>query len=101
MHLSMATFGFGFGAIWPLQALCAVDYFSENSAGFIVGFWTLFLGIGLVLSPIFAGWIADATGVFRWSFMLAIATAITSMILLLLIEKKVPSPNTHTRLIKK
>jgi sugar phosphate permease len=100
MHFSMAIFGFGFGAIWTLQALCAADFFSENSAGFIVGFWTLFLGVGLVLSPIFAGWIADVTGVFRWSFMLAIATAITSMILLFLVEKKVTFPNVKTRLIK-
>ena len=100
MHLSMAVFGFGFGAIWPLQALCSIDYFSKNSSGFIVGFWTLFLGIGLVLSPIFAGWIADVAGVFKWSFILAIATAITSMLLLFLVKRKVYSPNNNTRLIK-
>jgi MFS family permease len=98
LHLSMVVFGFGFGAIWPLYALCAPDYFSKSYAGFIVGFWTLFLGIGFVISPIIAGWIADVTGVFRWSFILAIATAIISMLLLSLAGKKVSSGNAKTRL---
>lgn len=70
IHLSMGIFGFGYGPIWPLYAVCATDYFSKGSAGFIVGFWTLFLGIGFILSPIIAGWIADVTGMFMWSFIL-------------------------------
>jgi sugar phosphate permease len=94
VHLSMAIFGFGQGAIWPLYALCAPDYFSKNSAGFIVGFWTLFLGIGFVLSPIIAGWIADVTGMFMWSFVLGIATAIMSTLLLIQLRKKVSSGNS-------
>lgn len=89
IHLSMAIFGLGHGAVWPLYALCAPDYFSKNSAGFIVGFWTLLLGIGFILSPIIAGWIADVTGIFMWSFVLAIATTSLSMFLLLLVGKKV------------
>jgi sugar phosphate permease len=93
VHLSMAIFGFGHGAIWPLYALCAPDYFSKSSAGFIVGFWTLFLGIGFILSPVIAGWIADTTGRFMWSFILAIATAIISMFLLLLVGKKISCDN--------
>jgi MFS family permease len=87
----MAIFGFGHGAIWPLYALCAPDYFSKGSAGFIVGFWTLFLGIGFILSPIIAGWIADVTGMFMWSFILAVATALISMFLLFLVRKRVSS----------
>ena len=91
IHLSMAIFGFGQGAIWPLYALCAPDYFPKSSTGFIVGFWTLFLGIGFILSPIIAGWIADVTGMFKWSFILAIATAIISILPLLLVGKKISS----------
>ncbi len=88
INLSMAIFGFGHGAIWPLYALCAPDFFSKSQAGFIVGLWTLFLGIGLILSPIIAGWVADVTGTFMWSFALAIATAMISSFLLLLGGKK-------------
>ncbi|NWG02639.1 MAG: MFS transporter [Syntrophaceae bacterium] len=92
LYLSMVVFGFGFGAIWPLFALCAPDYFSQRNAGFIVGFWTLFLGVGLVISPIIAGWIADGTGRFMWSFMLAMVTAMISIFLLLLVRRKISLP---------
>lgn len=90
-HLSMVILGFGFGAIWPLYALCAPDFFSKTSTGFIVGFWTLFLGIGFVLSPIIAGWIADVTGRFMWSFILAVAASMISIVLMYLVRKKVSS----------
>jgi len=88
INLSMAIFGFGHGAVWPLYALCAPDYFSKSQAGLIVGLWTLFLGIGFILSPIISGWIADVTGTFVWSFALAIVTAMISNFLLLLGGKK-------------
>ena len=88
INLSMAVFGFGHGAVWPLYALCAPDYFSKSQAGLIVGLWTLFLGIGFILSPIISGWIADVTGTFVWSFALAIVTAMISNFLLLLGGKK-------------
>ena len=100
LHLSMVVFGFGFGAIWPLYALCAPDYFSKSYAGFMVGFWTLFLGMGFVISPIIAGWIADVTGRFRWSFILAMSTAMISIFLLLLVRKKISSPHAKTELNK-
>ena len=98
LHLSMVVFGFGFGAIWPLYALCAPDYFSKSYAGFRVGFWTLFLGVGFVISPILAGWIADVTGRFRGSFILGMVTAIVSILLLFLVKKEVSSGNAKTKL---
>lgn len=88
MHLCIAIFGFGQGAIWPLYAVCASDYFSRSSTGFIIGFWTLFFGVGSILSPIIAGWVADTTSKFMWSFMLATATATMSIFLLFPIKKE-------------
>jgi MFS family permease len=89
VQLSMTLYGCGQGAIWPLYALCAPDYFSKSSTGLIVGLWTLFLGIGFMISPIIAGWIADVTGRFIWSFMLAVVTSIISTALLFLVRIKV------------
>ena len=93
IHLCMGIFGFGWGPIWPLYGVCATDYFSKGSAGFIVGFWTLFLGIGFILSPIVAGWIADVTGMFMWSFILAMFAAVISMFLLFLVGKNFSRAN--------
>lgn len=97
IYLSMAIFGFGQGAIWPLYALCASDYFPERSTGFIVGLWTLFFGFGSILSPIVSGWIADLTGRFMGSFLLAIVTAIISLLLLIPIERWPPFTDRRSR----
>lgn len=80
--LFTAIFGFGYGAVWSMYAASASDYFSKESAGSIIGLWTLYVGIGSVLSPIIAGWIADTTGTLAWSFVLAAASAIISLFLL-------------------
>jgi len=83
--LFTAIFGLGYGAIWSLYAASASDYFSKESAGSIVGLWTLYLGVGSIISPIIAGWIADTTGTLAWSFVLAMAAAVIALLLLLLV----------------
>jgi len=75
-------FGLGYGALWAMYAASASDYFSKESAGSTVGLWTLYLGIGSILSPILAGWIADTTGTLAWSFVLAAGGAAISFLLL-------------------
>ena len=82
LSLFAIIFGFGHGAVWPLYAVSASDYFPKRISGGVVGLWTLLLGIGLVLSPIVAGWIADATGTLVWSLILAVVTAVVSLLLL-------------------
>ncbi len=76
-------FGIGYGACWAMYAACASDFFSKQAAGGIIGLWTVYLGIGCMLSPILAGWIADATGTLMWSFLIATAGGIASLLLLL------------------
>ena len=76
-------FGIGYGACWAMYAACASHYFSKQAAGGIIGLWTVYLGIGCMLSPILAGWIADATGTLMWSFLIAMAGGIASLLLLL------------------
>jgi OFA family oxalate/formate antiporter-like MFS transporter len=75
-------FSFGYGTAWSMYAAAASDYFSRQSAGSIVGLWTVYLGIGSVISPVIAGWIADTTGTLTWSFILASAGGFVSLLLL-------------------
>jgi OFA family oxalate/formate antiporter-like MFS transporter len=82
LTLFTAIFSLGYGAAWSMYAASASDYFSKESAGSIVGLWTVYLGIGSILSPIIAGWIADTTGTLAWSFVLAAAGAVISLFLL-------------------
>ncbi len=77
-----AIFSLGYGALWSMYAASASDYFSKESAGSIVGLWTVYLGIGSIISPIIAGWLADTTGTLAWSFVMAAAGGVISLLLL-------------------
>jgi len=82
-------FGIGYGACWSLYAACAADFFAKESSGTIIGLWTLYLGIGLTLSPVVAGWTADITGTLRWAFVISAISGLgTTLLLLPLLKKK-------------
>jgi len=82
-----AIFGVGYGTVWSMYAAAASDYFSKELAGSIIGLWVVYLGIGSILSPIIAGWIADTTGTLAWSFILTMAGAVVSFFLLVPVWK--------------
>jgi OFA family oxalate/formate antiporter-like MFS transporter len=92
-----AIFSLGYGALWPMYAASASDYFSKESAGSIVGLWTVYLGIGSIISPIIAGWLADTTGTLAWSFVMAAAGGFISLLLLVPVWRATPgsSPQGH------
>jgi MFS family permease len=83
LYAATTVFSLGYGAVWAMYAAAASDYFARESSGTIVGLWTLFLGVGSVLSPIISGRLADATGTIAWSFGLAAAAAVASIVLLI------------------
>jgi MFS family permease len=88
------VFGIGYGAIWPVYAASAADFFSKKSAGSVVGLWTIYLGVGSMLSPIMTGWTIDATSGYAWAFILAMISAAISLLLLLPISKRAsPAPS--------
>jgi OFA family oxalate/formate antiporter-like MFS transporter len=78
-----AVFGVGYGACWSMYAACAGDFFSKQAAGGIIGIWTFYLGLGLLSSPVVAGWLADITGSLTWSFIMAAAAGAISLFFLL------------------
>lgn len=82
LSLSSALFGFGYGAVWSVYAASAVDYFSRKSSGSVIGLWTMYLGVGSILSPILSGWAIDATGTYASAFTLALAGAFIAILLL-------------------
>ena len=75
-----------------MYAAAASDYFSKKLAGSVVGLWTVYLGIGSLLSPIIGGWLADTTGTLQWSFLLAMAAAVVSLLLLVPVWRQPANP---------
>ena len=90
LTLFTGIFSLGYGAAWSMYAASASDYFSKESAGSIVGLWTVYLGVGSILSPVIAGWIADTTGTLSWSFVLAAVGAVISLLLLVPVWRASP-----------
>lgn len=78
LYLYSALFGMGFGAVWPVYAAAAPDFFPKSVAGSVIGLWTVLLGIGSIVSPIVCGWTIDRSGVYRWAFLLGTASALLS-----------------------
>lgn len=82
-YLSVALFGIGFGAVWPVYAAAAVDFFPKKLAGAVIGLWTVFMGLGSVLSPILCGRTIDVSGAYVWAFHLGGFVALLSILFLL------------------
>ena len=85
--LFLVVFGFGYGAIWAVYAAAARDFFSEKTAGSVIGLWTVLLGVGSIISPVITGWTIDRTGNYASAFFLALAGAVLSLLLLLPIAR--------------
>lgn len=68
VHCATIIFGFGFGAVWPVYAAAAPDFFDPRSAGSVIGLWTVFLGVGSIFSPVACGWAIDHSGGYGWVF---------------------------------
>jgi len=95
LALSVAVFSLGYGAVWPLYAAAASDYFPRGLAGSVVGLWTMYLGFGSLLAPVIAGWVADTTGTLAWSFFVAMAGAVVALVLLLPVWRGKRSLSEH------
>jgi MFS family permease len=75
--------GIGFGAVWPVYAAAAMDFFPKSAAGSVIGVWTFFLGLGSIVSPIVCGWSIDFSGSYTWAFNIGSVAAMLSAALLL------------------
>ena len=74
----------------PIQfatAAAAVDVFPRSQAGSVIGLWTVFMGIGSVLSPIVCGWTIDVSNSYVPSFLLGFLTALLSALLLVPLKR--------------
>jgi len=87
MMVGMGIFGFLYGAIWPMYGATARDYFPKEMTGTIIGLWTIFYGVGAMICPVVAGYLADVTGTFRWPFGLAALTCFIAALLVGFLRK--------------
>lgn len=89
LTLSVVVLGVFDGGIWPVYAACAADYFSPSVAGTVMGFWTTLYGLGSIISPPIAGYLADLYGTFFWSFIMSSIVAVVATLLILRVKDPV------------
>jgi MFS family permease len=70
-----------------MYAAAAADFFPREATGTILGFWTIFYGLALILAPTLGGYIADLTDTFIWPFFLAAATGILGAVFFSMVKK--------------
>lgn len=91
IYVYCGLYGLGFGAVWPVYAAAAPDFFDKAAAGSVIGLWTVFMGIGSILSPVVCGWTIDTTGTYAWAFNAGMICSGLS-VLFLLPALRPPSP---------
>ncbi len=85
--------GYGGGAI--LMYAIRGEYFGRQYFGTIMGFMDLFQMFGIVLGPVFAGWIFDITGSYRLAFITFAIIAAIAMMLMLIVRRPVPTQGQY------
>jgi len=82
--------GYGGGA--ALVHAIRAEYFGRQHFGTIMGFMDLAQMFGIVLGPVFAGWVFDVTGSYRIAFITFAIAAAIAMLLILFARRPSPTP---------
>ncbi len=91
LFAAVCIFGVFYAAVWPVYAAAAADFFPREATGTVLGFWTIFYGISLVIAPALGGYIADQTGTFRYSFLVSLFTGCLAVLFFLPVKRYVSS----------
>lgn len=83
LYAVAAFYGLGYGAIWPVYAAAASDFFRKDQTGSVVGLWTVYLGLGSIISPVICGWTIDQTGVYTSAFVMGLASGVLAALVLI------------------
>ncbi|MBN2706179.1 MAG: MFS transporter [Deltaproteobacteria bacterium] len=89
LYLSIGIFGLAVWSIPTIMAATVGDYLGAEQAPRAFGFITLFFGVGQIIGPATAGYLADLTGSFRIAFWLC--AMLTGLAVLLTTKLKKPA----------
>jgi MFS family permease len=87
IFLIVYTPGYGGGS--TLMMALRAEYFGRRNYGTISGFMDIFQAFGLILGPVFAGWIFDVTGSYWAAFISFGVIAAIGMVLMLIVRRPV------------
>ena len=87
LFLSIALFGIAAFSIPAIIAATISDLFEPSRAASIFGYVTFFFGIGQITGPSIAGLLAEQSGSFSGSYLMAAAMSALAIVLTLLLDR--------------
>ncbi len=88
--LFVVLHGLAWGARGPLMQALRADYFGSSSFATIMGISSSIVLTGTVLGPLWAGWVADATGSYTPAFV--VLSALTALGMIFFVFARPPEP---------
>ena len=82
--------GIGWGARVPAMQAMRAEYFGGKAFGTIMGFSSLVVMFGMILGPLFAGFVYDVTGSYRGAFMVLSGAALVGAVFFWLAVRPAP-----------
>jgi MFS family permease len=87
LYLYSALVGIGVGGLTPILPGLVADYFGRRHFGAIYGALEMVTTLGIMLGPVWGGWIYDATGSYHLAFLSGIIIALLAVLLVYLAPK--------------
>ena len=88
VYVSLSCFGLVAWSIPPIMAALVGDHAGPERTAALFGFVTFLFGIGQIIGPACAGYLAEQSGTFSLSFLLSAILAGVAMVLSLLLPGK-------------
>lgn len=83
----VGVFALFYGATFPVYGACAGDYFPRDVMGTVIGAWTPFYGLGVILVHWVTGILRDRTGSYDYAFFICMAMALLAILFIFPLKK--------------
>jgi len=87
LYVYSALIGFGVGGLTPILPGLVADYFGRRQFGAVYGALDMVTVMGIMIGPIYGGWIFDTTESYSLAFLSGIVITLLAVILIYLAPK--------------
>jgi len=91
LYIYSSLIGVGMGGLTPILPGLLTDYFGRNHFAAIYGASGMVNTLGLMIGPVYGGWIFDTTGSYSLAFLSGIIITLLAVIIIYL----APKPRSH------
>jgi MFS family permease len=87
---SLIALGFGFGGLIPLRPTLQIQLFGMTAFATVQGLLMVFITLGTIIAPPFAGWMFDVVGSYRPAFVVLAAVTVLAVPMILAASGRAP-----------